>query len=105
MKSHTDSEISEMSGSVALPRKSGELVFHDAWERRVFAMAVALCEQGRYPWDEFRDQLIAEISRAEAAARSDGSEIDPSTLPGYYQSWLAAFEQVLIKLDIHPSPS
>ncbi|MCE2485956.1 MAG: nitrile hydratase subunit beta, partial [Desulfurellaceae bacterium] len=46
------STIAEMPGQASLPRRSGELVFHDQWERRVFAMAVSLCEQGYYSWDE-----------------------------------------------------
>ena len=28
-------------------------------------MAVSLCEQGLYQWDEFRDHLIAEIAAGE----------------------------------------
>jgi hypothetical protein len=37
--------IAEMPAPAALPRKSGEMVFHDEWERRAFAMAVSLAEQ------------------------------------------------------------
>ncbi len=39
-------EVAYMSGSCALPRSSGELVFDDDWERRIFALGVALCEEG-----------------------------------------------------------
>ena len=35
-------DIAYMSGIEALPRRSGELSFHDEWERRVFALGVAL---------------------------------------------------------------
>jgi len=93
----TDPRIAEMSGVVALPRKSGELVFHDSWERRVFALAVALCEQGLYQWDEFRDRLIAEIAAADQTATTDTSH---STGPSYYESWLAAFEKLVIEKGI-----
>jgi nitrile hydratase len=93
----TNPRIAEMSGSAALPRKSGELVFHDPWERRVFAMAVALCERGLYTWDEFRDHLIAEIAAAEHAA---GPNALASSLPTYYESWLAAFEKLLAEKGI-----
>jgi len=89
----TNPSIAEMSGVAALPRKSGELVFHDPWERRVFALAVALCEQGLYQWDEFRDCLIAEITAADQAAKT---EVDSSARPSYYESWLAAFEKLLL---------
>lgn len=44
MDRQANKDVAEMSGRVALPRKSGELVFHDNWERRAFAMAVALAE-------------------------------------------------------------
>ena len=93
----TNPHIAEMTGPVSLPRRSGELVFHDPWERRVFALAVSLCEQGYYQWDEFRDHLIAEIGAAEEAA---GPNPEPSALPSYYESWLAAFEKLLAKKGI-----
>ncbi len=92
----TNQQIANMGGAAALPRKSGELVFHDPWERRVFAMAVALCEQGLYTWDEFRDRLIAEIAAAEQAARTPPD----APMPTYYQLWLAAFEQLLLAKGI-----
>ncbi len=95
--------IADMPGTGALPRRNGELVFHDEWERRVFAMAVALCEQGLYDWDEFREQLIAAID--------DGGETpgrpNPET-PGYFEHWLASFENVLAHknvLSTGPLPS
>jgi nitrile hydratase accessory protein len=93
----TNPHIAEMTGPASLPRSSGELVFHDSWERRVFALAVSLCEQGYYQWDEFRDHLIAEIAAAEEAA---GPNPAPNTLPSYYESWLAAFEKLLTKKGI-----
>lgn len=30
-------EIAEMPGMSSLPRRSGELVFHEPWERKAFA--------------------------------------------------------------------
>jgi nitrile hydratase accessory protein len=93
----TNPRIAEMGGAAALPRKSGELVFHDPWERQVFALAVALCEQGLYQWDEFRDRLIAEIAAAE---RAEGTEDARSSPPDYYEHWLAAFEKLLIEKGI-----
>ena len=41
------------------PRKNGELVFEEPWQGRVFGMAVALHERGRFEWEEFRRALIA----------------------------------------------
>jgi nitrile hydratase accessory protein len=97
MTGRADPRIAEMSGTAAMPRKSGELVFHDPWERRVFSLTVALCEQGLYQWDEFRDRLIAEIAAAERMAGTDASH---SSRPGYYESWLAAFEKLVIEKGI-----
>jgi nitrile hydratase accessory protein len=93
----TNPHIAEMTGTASLPRSSGELVFHDLWERRAFAMAVSLCEQGVYQWDEFRDHLIAEIAAGEQAA---GPNARPEDVPSYYQSWLAALEKLLAKKGI-----
>jgi nitrile hydratase accessory protein len=67
------------------PRKNGELIFEEPWESRAFGMAVALNEGQCYPWDDFRHRLIAQIADAD-------SHDDPA---GYYERWLAAFEQLL----------
>ena len=40
---------------------NGEVVFDAPWQSRVFGMARALCEQGLFTWDEFREQLILQI--------------------------------------------
>ena len=93
MKPTPNRKISNMEGDAALPRKSGELVFHDAWERRAFALAVALCEQGQYQWDDFRDHLIAEIGAADKV-HADNPD---APLSGYYEHWLASLEKVLIE--------
>lgn len=81
-------EIAEMAGASALPRKSGEMVFHDEWERRAFALAVSLAERGQFEWREFQQQLIESIAQSE--------QRDPQ-YPGrgYYESWLAALEALL----------
>lgn len=75
-----------MDGEAALPRKNGELVFDAPWEGRAFGLAVALCDTRAFPWDDFRDRLIAQIAHDEAASV-------PST---YYERWLAALESLLL---------
>jgi nitrile hydratase accessory protein len=77
-----------MNGTYALPRKSGELVFHAEWERRAFALAVSLAEQGEFEWSAFQQQLIKAVAEAE---RDD--PLNPTR--GYYESWLVALEAVL----------
>jgi cobaltochelatase CobN len=77
--------IAGMTGTAALPRRNGELVFEAPWQGRAFGMAVALHEQGAFAWDEFRAALIAEIT----AAETQGGPFE------YYEAWLAALERVL----------
>lgn len=84
----TRSDIAEMPGPCALPRKSGEMVFHTEWERRAFAIAVSLAEQGQFEWSEFQQQLIAAIAESE-----QDDPLHPSR--GYYESWLLSLETVL----------
>lgn len=84
----TRPDIAEMNGAHALPRKSGELVFHDEWERRAFALAVSLAEQGEFEWSAFQQQLIKAVAEAEG-----DDPLHPSR--GYYESWLVALEAVL----------
>ncbi len=97
MDDQANHEIAAMAGSEALPRRNGELIFHDDWERRAFALAVALCEQGHYQWDEFRRHLIASIGSQEDAPENS----DPNA-PGYYEHWLAALEKTLANIGIIP---
>ena len=96
MNRKTNPDISNMATGTALPRKSGELVFHDRWERRAFALAVTLCEQGHYHWDEFREHLISEIQNdpADSSASADHNS------PGYYEHWLNSFEKLLTEKGI-----
>jgi len=73
-------EIAEPAGA-PLPRKNGELVFEAPWEGRAFGLAVALHRAGHYPWDAFRDRLVAHIEPDRA----------------YYASWLSALERLLVE--------
>jgi nitrile hydratase accessory protein len=86
-------DIAEMAGTYALPRKSGELVFHDEWERRAFALAVSLAERGQFEWSEFQQQLIESIAEAEQADSQHPSR-------GYYESWLVSLEALLLKKQL-----
>jgi nitrile hydratase accessory protein len=86
-------DVAEMPGSAALPRKSGELVFHDDWERRAFAMAVSLSEQGYFEWPEFQQHLIRSVAEAEK-----DNPLEPSR--GYYESWLISLERLMAESDL-----
>ena len=72
-----------VAGLQGLPRKNGELVFDAPWQSRAFGMAVTLSEQGAYQWDDFRRHLVDEIGE------------DPDR--DYYDSWLEAFEHLLLE--------
>ena len=80
-----------MEGGDALPRKSGDLVFHDRWEKRAFAIAVALYENGYYDWEDFRSILISEINSSGETAADPNPE-----RPGYYEHWLSSLEKLLL---------
>ena len=80
-ESDVDRQVAGLDGAAALPRRNGELVFQAPWEGRAFGMAVALRDRGVYRWDEFRDLLVKRIAGGSTA---------------YYESWLGAFEDVLL---------
>tara|TARA_B100001559_G_C16142116_1_gene457953 strand:+ start:337 stop:639 length:303 start_codon:yes stop_codon:yes gene_type:complete len=81
-------EVAYMSGSCALPRSSGELIFDDDWERRIFALGVALCEEGGVDWDDFKRKLIKAIELSE---KPDSEDLN------YYECWLNALESLLFE--------
>jgi nitrile hydratase accessory protein len=82
-----------MDSGAALPRKSGEMVFHADWERQAFAIAVSLAERGVFAWSEFQQQLIESVAEAERECAFDPSR-------GYYESWLVALERLLEKKEL-----
>ena len=81
--------VADMDGTVALPRRNGELVFDAPWESQAFGMAIALYEQGHYDWEEFRGRLISKIGDWE------GSGEDERAAWNYYRHWLASFEALV----------
>jgi nitrile hydratase accessory protein len=79
----------DVDGPAAPPRDNGELVFSAPWQGRAFAMAVALHEAGRFAWDDFRRELIAELEAA--------GDAEPAT---YWSAWLRAAETVLARCQL-----
>ena len=86
MDSKIDKRIADMDESIAIPRKNGELVFEAPWEARAFGLAVALSDEGLYPWKDFSEGLATEIATAEREGRE----------ATYYELWLATLEKLLI---------
>ena len=52
-----------LTDRIAPPMANGDVIFDEPWQSRIFGMARALCEQGQFEWDEFRDCLINRIGQ------------------------------------------
>jgi nitrile hydratase accessory protein len=76
-----EDRIVAMGGEAALPRRNGELVFDAPWQGRAFAMAIATVDRLGLDWDDFRRRLM--------------SAIDAEPERDYYESWLAALEDLV----------
>jgi len=86
MAGKIDQRIADMDEQIALPRKNGELVFEAPWEARAFGLAVALNENGLFPWPDFSQGLATEIATADQKGTSSS----------YYERWLASLEKLVI---------
>jgi nitrile hydratase accessory protein len=82
----------ELEGAAALPRSNGEPVFDAPWQSRAFGMVVHLHESGVYPWDDFKERLIASID-----ASGETESNDPAA---YYRQFTAAFCKLLVERGI-----
>ena len=69
--------------ALGAPVRDGEPLFAEPWEGRAFALAVETVDRLGVPWDVFRQQLIAAIASDQHRP--------------YYESWLAAFEQLVLE--------
>jgi nitrile hydratase accessory protein len=90
MTRHAIVERLDADGESPPPRINGELIFSAPWEATVFALAVALSDEGRFDWRDFHQQLIAEIQQWERQPHRP-EDWD------YYQRWLDALENVLCR--------
>ena len=72
-----------LAGVTQPPMANGEIIFEAPWQGRAFGMARALCEQGLYDWDEFRERLISRLDGVE----SEGFQ--------YFDHFLGALAQLL----------
>lgn len=81
----------DVDGPAAPPRRNGELVFEAPWESRVFGLAMALCERELFSFEEFRQQLIAEIAEI-----TDRERWHPTGAAwSYWSRWQRALEGLL----------
>lgn len=87
--------VTEMLGQPDTPpRTNGTLCFGHDWERTAFGMALALAKQGVFEWDDFRDELIAEIGDWEASHSLTDASWD------YYERFLSALENAVAKSGV-----
>ena len=86
--SMSESPDFSLQGDATLPHLNGEFLFEAPWEARVFAIGVALHEQGFFTWPEFQQQLIAEIKRWETHA-AEGAKHQ------YYERWFEALQTLM----------
>ncbi|HEX9244830.1 MAG TPA: nitrile hydratase accessory protein [bacterium] len=89
--SHMSPKV-DAEGPGAPPRRNGELVFQAPWEGRAFGLAVALGDEGLFPWEAFRTRLIAAIAASDG--RPEGERL------AYYESWLGALQKFLVERGI-----
>jgi hypothetical protein len=81
------SELTDIEGPTAPPRRNGTVVFDAPWQGRVFGMAAAVIDdQFGGDREPFRQQLIAAI--AEAPDRP------------YWESWTAALEALMVETGL-----
>ena len=73
-----------------LPRRSGEITFEAPWEKRAFGIAAALCQQGRFPFDDFRWRVVSEIMMWEQASHGQEETFR------FWERWLLALERTLV---------
>lgn len=96
--SSTDNDSVELpvDGPAAPPRRNGELAFDEPWQGRSMALAVYLCEQGRFRWSDFQQALIRRIGAWEQTAEPERGEYR------YWDHWQSALEDVLTAAAVEP---
>jgi nitrile hydratase accessory protein len=66
-------------------------MFPQAWHARVFALVVALVENGQFSWSAFQARLAARTREKPSAADQHPGDIEDY----YFDCWLAAAEETL----------
>ena len=82
------SELARHGIDLPLLKTDGGPVFCEPWQAQVFAMTLALHDQGLFGWSQWAQTLGHVIHQAQAAG-------DPDQGDTYYDHWLNALERVL----------
>jgi nitrile hydratase accessory protein len=86
--------VGGLPGAGAIPRKEGDLAFEAPWQIRALALAVAAYDQGRFPWAEFQQRLIAAIAEWEQTPAEQRDDWE------YYRHWVRALEELVIRHEL-----
>ena len=76
-----------------IPCEGEAPVFVEPWQAQAFAMALSLQQRGVFTWNEWADELGAQIK----AAIAEGDPDDGTT---YYRHWLATLERLITRKGI-----
>jgi nitrile hydratase accessory protein len=93
----SDDTVQEVLDAASVPTDDGDPVFNEAWQARIFGLAVAMRGQGGvYEWKSFQQRLSDEIAAAEGA--TDEAASTPDAIEDeYYHQWMSALERLLIE--------
>ena len=72
----------------------GDMVFKEPWEAKAFAIVVTLSQEGRFTWSEWVECFSAHVERATSA------EAEGRTAQTYYEQWVDALEELLVKKGV-----
>lgn len=90
MESLDRNVINNFEGVAELPRRCDRLTFDEPWQCRAFGMVLAMAEDKRFPYEDFRQSLIATIGDWESEHKLDDKSWE------YYEQWLCAFESLVV---------
>jgi len=76
-----------------LPKDEEGPIFAEPWQAHAFAMAVRLCEEGHFVWQEWVEEFSQQIKNAQAAG-------DPDLGDTYYLHWINCLEEMVAKKEI-----
>lgn len=77
----------------ALPKDDEGPIFAEPWQAHAFALAVKLCDDGHFKWQEWVDVFSKEVKNAQAAG-------DPDLGNTYYNHWLNCLEHMITERHI-----
>jgi nitrile hydratase accessory protein len=93
MASETEAVRAALQAVPGIPCAGEAPVFADPWQAQAFAMALTLQQRGVFSWNEWADELGAQIR----AAIAQGDPDDGTT---YYRHWLATLERLVARKGI-----